>query len=321
MTQGLLEIASRFAESNADRDGVARTPIPGVTVVRETVPGTMQYAINRPLVALVLQGRKRVAMGRQTFEFGAGESLLITTDVPTVSEIIRASVAAPYVSIVFDLDIAILEGLVVEMDAAPSAIGEAVRVDPTGPDVADCALRLMALLERPASLAVLQAQLLRELHFWLLTGQHAGAIRALGVMDSHAQRIGRAVARIRSDYAKVLHVEQLAAVAGMSVSTFHKHFRTITSLTPIQLQKRFRLIEARRRLLSEGLAVAHAAHGVGYESVPQFTRDYGRLFGTSPAREVRTVRLAHRGVAEEHCGSNATSLSSTTGQPAKAWSR
>ncbi|WP_431276649.1 AraC family transcriptional regulator [Variovorax ureilyticus] len=289
MSKKLLEIASRFAESHADRDGVARTPIPGVTVIRETVKGAMQYAINRPLVALVLQGRKRVVMERKTFEFGAGESLLITTDVPTVSEIIRADAAAPYVSIVFDLDIAILESLVVEMSGAPQAIGQAVRVEATGADVADCALRLMALLERPASLTVLQAQMLRELHFWLLAGQHGGAIRALGVVDSHAQRIGRAVARIRSDYAKVLRVDQLAAVAGMSVSTFHEHFRTITSLTPIQLQKQLRLIEARRRLLSEGLTVGQAAHDVGYESVPQFTRDYGRMFGSSPAREVKTA--------------------------------
>lgn len=284
-------MAFHFAESNADHNGIARTPIPGVTVVRETVPGAMQFAINRPLVALVLQGRKRVVMGDQTFEFGAGESLLITTDVPTVSEITTANAAAPYVSIVLDLDIAILESLVVELGAAPWAIGQAVRVDPTGPEVADCARRLMGLLERPDSLRILQAQLLRELHYWLLTGEHAGAIRALGVVDSHAQRIGRAVARIREDYAQVLHVEQLAAIAGMSISTFHEHFRSITSLTPIQLQKRFRLIEARRRLLSEGLMVAHAAHSVGYESVPQFTRDYGRLFGMPPAREVRTVRL------------------------------
>lgn len=297
MTNRLLDIAFRFADSNADRDGVARTPIPGVTVIRETVPGAMQYAINRPLVALVLQGRKRVTMGHQALEFGAGESLLITTDVPTVSEIIRANVAAPYVSIVFELDIAILEGLVVEMGAAPCTMGQSVRVDPTGPEVADCALRLMALLERPASLTLLQAQLLRELHFWLLTGQHAGDIRALGVVDSHAQRIGRAVTCIRNNYGRVLHVEELAAVAGMSVSTFHEHFRAITSVTPIQLQKRLRLIEARRRLLADGLMVAQAAHSVGYESVPQFTRDYGRLFGMSPAREVRTVNLRLASVA------------------------
>jgi len=290
MTSPLLDVALRFAQAHADRDGVARTPIPGVTVIRETLPGALQYAINRPLVALVLQGRKRVAMGATTLELGAGDSLLIASDVPTVSTISTASPAAPYVSIVFDLDLAVLEALVGEIGTAPFETGRSVRVDPTGPDVADCALRLITLLERPASLAVLQAQLLRELHFWLLTGRHGGAIRALGVVDSHARRIGRAVARIRQDFAQALHVDELARVAGMSVSTFHEHFRAVTSLTPIQLQKQLRLIEARRRLLWEGALVAQAAHGVGYESVPQFTRDYGRLFGLPPAREVRAAK-------------------------------
>jgi AraC-like DNA-binding protein len=290
MARRLLDVAFRFAESHADLDGVARTPVPGVAVIRETIPGALQYAINRPLVALVLQGRKRVAKGATTLDLGAGDSLLIAADVPTVSTITAASAAAPYVSIVFDLDLAVLEALVVEIGAAPFEVGHSVRADPTGADVADCALRLMSLLERPASLAVLQAQLVRELHFWLLIGRHGGAIRALGVVDSHARRIGRAVARIREDFAQALHVEDLARVAGMSVSTFHEHFRVVTSLTPIQLQKQLRLIEARRQLLWEGSAVSHAAHSVGYESVPQFTRDYGRLFGMPPAREVRTVR-------------------------------
>lgn len=290
MANPLLDVASRFAQAHADRDGVARTPIPGVAVIRETLPGALQYAINRPLVALVLQGRKRVAMGATTLELGAGDSLLIASDVPTVSTISTASPAAPYVSIVFDLDLAVLEALVAEIGTAPFESGHSVRVDPTGADVADCALRLMALLERPASLAVLQAQLLRELHFWLLTGRHGGAIRALGVVDSHARRIGRAVARIRQDFAQALHVDELARMAGMSVSTFHEHFRAVTSLTPIQLQKQLRLIEARRRLLWEGAMIAQAAHGVGYESVPQFTRDYGRLFGLPPAREVRAAK-------------------------------
>lgn len=294
MTQQLLDLAFRFAQAHADREGVARTPIPGVTIIRETAPGALQYAINRPLVALVLQGRKRVAMADRIIDLGAGESLLITTDTPTVSEVTGASVAAPYLSIVFDLDIAVLESLVVELSAhthlAPA--GPAVHASATQADVSDCARRLLALLERPASLKVLQAPLLRELHFWLLTGRHGEAIRRLGIVDSHAQRIGRAVARIRRDYAQALHVEQLAQVAGMGISAFHEHFRNITTLTPIQLQKQLRLIEARRRLLSEGMAVAHAAHGVGYESVAQFTRDYGRMFGSPPARQARSMRRA-----------------------------
>lgn len=292
MAYALLDLAFRFAETHADQCGIARAPIPGVTVIRETAPGTLQYAVNRPLVALVLQGRKRVVISRHAFDFGPGESLLITTDVPTVSEITSASIAAPYVSIVFDLDIAILESLVVELDGqtGPEEM-HAVLVDRTEADVSDCARRLLALLERPAALAVMQSPLLRELHFWLLTGRHGGAIKALGVANSHAQRIARVVQRIRTDFSKPLHVEQLANLAGMSMSSFHEHFRSITSLTPIQMQKQMRLIEARRRLISDGSTVAHAAHGVGYESIPQFTRDYGRMFGATPAREARRLTL------------------------------
>jgi AraC-like DNA-binding protein len=290
MTANLLGVARRYAQAHADANGIAVTPIPGVTVIRETMPGTLQYAVNKPLVALVLQGRKRVSMGNRIFEFGAGESLLITTDVPTISEITRASAGAPYQSIVFELNPHVIEGLVVEIGSTPFAAGEPVRVDPTESEVADCALRLMRLLDRPASLSVLQDQMVRELHFWLLSGRHGGAIRCLGVVDSHAQRIGRAVARIRASFAEQLRIEQLADIAGMSPSTFHEHFRAITSLTPIQLQKQLRLIEARRMLLSDGAPISHAAHTVGYESVSQFTREYSRMFGAPPARDVKTVR-------------------------------
>jgi AraC-like DNA-binding protein len=297
MTEALLDVALRYAENHADRSGVARTPVAGVTVVREPVPGALQYAVNKPLVALVLQGRKRVMMGCSSFTFGAGESLLITTDAPTISEITHASVVAPYVSIVFDLDPSVIEGLVMDIDAAPSPIGKSVHVDPTEAEVTDCALRLMRLLDRPAFLSVLQAQLVRELHLWLLSGRHGGAIRSLGVTGGHAQRIGRAVALIRAHFAKPLRIEQLADAAGMSPSAFHEHFRTITSVTPIQLQKQLRLIEARRMLLSDGAIISHAAYTVGYESVPQFTREYGRMFGLSPARDVRAARLRLQSIA------------------------
>ncbi|ATE64393.1 AraC family transcriptional regulator [Rhizorhabdus dicambivorans] len=290
MTQALLDAARRFAETHADPAGVARTPIPGLTIIRETMPGLLQYAVNRPLVAMLLQGRKRVTMGSEIFDFGAGESLLITTDVPTISQITRASAGTPYFSIVFDLDPAVIEGLVMEMGAAPFAAGQPVRVDPTEGEVADAALRLLRLLDRPASVPILQGQLVRELHYWLLSGRHGAAIRSLGVADSHAQRIGRAVAVIRADFAKPLRMERLAEVAGMSPSTFHEHFRAITSLSPLQLQKQLRLIEARRMLLSDGATIGHAAHAVGYESVPQFTREYGRMFGLPPARDLKAVK-------------------------------
>ena len=287
MTTTLLEVVRRYADLHSDQNGAATTPIPGLTAIRAATQGQLQHAINRPLVALVLQGRKRVTMGSHTFDFGAGESLLISADVPTVSQITRASARVPYVSLVVELDPAMIASLIVEMNLAPEQKGSPVRVDPTDSEVADAALRLMRLLERPSSLPVLRSQFVREIHYWLLAGRHGAAIRALGVADSHAQRIARAVAIIRSEYTKPLRVERLAEAAAMSPSSFHQHFRAITSLSPLQFQKQLRLIEARRRMLSEGLEVSSAAFEVGYESVPQFTREYGRMFGLPPAKDIK----------------------------------
>jgi AraC-like DNA-binding protein len=163
--------------------------------------------------------------------------------------------------------------------------------------VADTALRLVRLLERPASLPVLQAQLVREMHYWLLAGRHGPAIRHLGFPDSQAQRIGRAVDVIRRDFASRIPVERLASVAGMSLSTFHQHFRAVTSLSPLQFQKQLRLIEARRQMLADGTPPNHAAYAVGYESVPQFTREYRRMFGLPPARETEQARRAAQAAA------------------------
>ena len=263
MIQTLLASAARFAASHADRHGIAQTPISGVAVVRETMPSELLHAINRPLVALVLQGSKRVTMGPNTFDFGAGESLLITADIPTVSQITRASLGAPYISIVFELDIGIIAELVGEINSTPLVANATIRVDQTEAEVADAALRLMRLLDRPGTIPVLGAQLLRELHFWLLEGRHGGAIRALGLPGSHAQRIARAVNLIRAEFATPIRVERLAEAAGMGVSSFHEHFRANTSLTPLQFQKQLRLIEARRLTISEGEMNSNVACAVG----------------------------------------------------------
>ena len=289
MTDQLLDHARRYADSHSGR-GIAATPVEGLVILRETAPTMLQFAVSKPLVALVLQGGKRVTMGSRTFDFGAGDSLLITTDVPTVSQITKASRVLPYYSLVLELDPTIIASLVSQIGPMPFEVDKPVRVDPTETEVADAALRLLRLLDRPGTLAVLGPQLVCELHFWLLSGRHGGAIRALGVTDSRAQRIARAVAILRRQYAEPVKVEALAEAAGMSLSAFHVHFRSITSLSPLQFQKQLRLIEARHRMLAEGQAVSDAAYGVGYESVPQFTREYGRMFGQPPARDVRLAR-------------------------------
>jgi AraC-like DNA-binding protein len=251
--------------------------------------GEVQYDIHRPLICLVAQGAKQVTMGGQTLLFDAGDSMVVTADVPTVTRIVKGSRKSPYLSFALCLEPALIADLSIEMKAAPGA-DASLRIHSTDAEVTDAALRLMRLLDRPASLPVLQAQLVREMHYWLLAGRHGPAIRQLGYPDSHAQRIAQAVRVIRAEFKSPLSIERLASTAGMSPSTFHQHFRSVTSLSPLQFQKQLRLIEARRLMLADGLLPANAAYAVGYQSVPQFTREYGRLFGLPPAREIKGVK-------------------------------
>jgi AraC-like DNA-binding protein len=294
MKRSLLDIGLRYAEAHADSSGVAATPVPGLSLIRGVRPSEIQYAISRQLVALVMQGSKCVRMGGEVFDLGFGDSLLISADVPTASRITEASVGQPYCSFVMELDQAILTELAVDMKALPDAYSSPIRIEPTDDEVADAALRIMKLLERPASLPILGPQMVREFHYWLLAGRHGPAIRRLGWPNGQAQKIGRAVAMLRRDFAQPLRVETLAEAAGMSPSSFHQHFKSITSLSPLQFQKQLRLIEARRLMLAEECSPGMAAFSVGYESVTQFTREYARMFGLPPVRETQAARAVVR---------------------------
>ncbi|MFN7025174.1 MAG: AraC family transcriptional regulator N-terminal domain-containing protein [Pseudorhizobium sp.] len=294
MTDTLLDAVRRYSLAHADRSGVASTPIAGLTVIQSTSRSDLQYAISQPLACLVLQGTKHVMMGDRSYDFEAGDLLLITADVPTVSQITQASVAEPYFSMVIDLDPTVIAQLGHEMAEARDRDHTALRLEPTNADVADSALRLMRLLDRPSAIPMLHAQLVREMHYWLLAGRHGSAIRRLGYADGHTSRIARAVSLLRAQFRRTVTVEELAAVAGMSASSFHQHFRAITSLSPLQFQKQLRLIEARRLMLGEGATSSNAAYAVGYESVQQFTREYRRMFGLPPVKEIQSARTSRQ---------------------------
>jgi len=295
MVQTLFDLVRRYADAHADQSGVAQTPVPGLSMVRVLYPGALQVAINRPLVAMVLQGRKLVTMGAETFDLGPGDALLISADVPTVSQISKASVAAPYYSLILELDLAMIADIAAAI-GLPQGQGGPISVERLDLHVEDVATRLMQFLNRSGAISVLGDGLLREMHYWMLSGSHGIAIRRLGTADSHAQRISRAVALIRAQFAETLRVNELADAAGMSISSFHQHFRAATTLSPLQFQKQLRLIEARRKMMAEGAAIADAAYAVGYESVPQFTREYSRLFNVSPGRDLRQTRTGASGL-------------------------
>jgi len=296
MSAPLLHAVRRYADFYADAQGVAPTPLPGFTLLRATRPSELLYAISRPLAAIVVQGSKRVTMGARSFDFGAGDSLLITADVPTISQITRADLSHPYYSLVLDLDPAIVQELAVEMSMAEGDCGTPVRVDATEPEVAATALRMLELLDRPTAVPVLKRQLVREMHYWLMAGRHGPAIRSLGAAESRYRQVGKAVAIIRSEFARPLRIERLAEAAAMSPSSLHEHFKAVTSLSPLQFQKQLRLIEARRMMLSAGASASDAAYAVGYESVPQFTREYGRMFGAPPVRHVKETMAKIRAI-------------------------
>lgn len=291
MPAALFELCRRYADTHADRSGVAATPVPGLTIVRALHPGDLQAAINKPLIAMLLQGRKCVTTGTERFDYGPGEAMVIAADVPTISQITQASLHHPYYSLVLELDTAILREL---QALAPAGQGDGpyVGIEPMNAGVADAAYRLARLFDDPPALAVLGEGLRRELHYWLLRSVHGAAIRALGAAESYSARISRAVAVLRKDFTRTISVEELAGVAGMSVSVFHQHFRAITTTSPLQFQKQLRLIHARRLMLTEGTAIAQAAYRVGYASVSQFTREYARMYGVPPGRDRRLAKAS-----------------------------
>lgn len=285
MLDELKKTVLRYTNEHPQKGGVAITPVPGFYLVRRTAPSDLEYTVEQPLICLVLQGRKRVTVGSSTLSYAAGDTMIVTGNVPMASRIGQASIADPYLALALDLDTAVVTDLVLnaaEIHPSPAALD-------TGKDLQDALHRLVRLLDRPASLAVLKNGLIREIHYWMLSGNQGSAVRNLGLPDSRARRIARAVAILRADYARPVHIEQLAAAAGLSRSAFHLHFRAITSLSPLQFQKHLRLIEARRLIFSTGKRLSEVAFEVGYESVSQFSREYTRMYGQPPIMDKRSA--------------------------------
>ena len=293
----LAAAVRRHADAHADPDGVAATPIPGLVLMRVSGPTGLTKALYRPVLCLVLQGAKEVTAGVAVHRFAAGRALVVGADIPVSSRVIEASRAAPYLALALALDLGVMRDVMAELAAAPppapsSGHDPAILVDDTDAAVADCASRLVRLLERPAAVPVLRAPIVTEMHYWLLAGRHGAAMRRLALPDGPAARVARAVALLRAGFAGHLPVERLAAAAGMSPSSFHQHFKAVTTLSPLQFQKHLRLLEARRLMLNEGHGATRAAFAVGYESVSHFTRDYARMFGTAPSRDMGEGRAA-----------------------------
>lgn len=279
-----VERASRLATSSENGRQRAARPIDGLLLLRQDVPGSLECSLYEPVICLILRGRKEVSVGGRTLSFGPGECLLVSHDLPVWSRITRA----PYLAVVFAVDVAIVRKLYDEVaeSALESERARATETQRADPGLLDSLGRYLALAGSPTDAKVLGPLVSKEIHYRLLMAPFGGMLRRLIRHDSSASAIARAIGHIRGDLRAPIAISDLARRVGMSASSFHKHFKAVTSTTPLQYQKELRLLEARRLLMAGGASVTAAAFDVGYESPSQFSREYARKFGVPPRRDL-----------------------------------
>jgi AraC-like DNA-binding protein len=267
------------------------TDVPGLTLTRRTRPMAPASGSYEPSLAVVAQGRKRVDLGRTTFIFDESRFLLTSLDLPIVGQVIEASERVPFLCFLLKLEMPVVRELLSreEIPQAPSD-SPAMATGETTPELLSACCRLVDLLGHPQDIPFLSGLIQREIIYRILQAPAGARLRAIATLGDQSQRTAKAIAWIRANYAKPLRVQDLAQISGMGVSTLHNHFRALTAMSPLQYQKQLRLQAARGRMLVDGLDAASAAFEVGYESASQFNREYSRLFGQPPMRDIRTLR-------------------------------
>jgi AraC-like DNA-binding protein len=290
-----------YADARGVGDEPSKTDVPGLNVSRQRSATELAPVLYEPIFCLVLQGAKQALQGQRVVDFPKGHSIVVGIDLPTDARVVEASPERPYVALALKLDMALIRELSGEPGTNGAADSEIVAIAAAEADeaIVEAMGRLFALVDKPAALPVLHPLVMREIHYWLLCASHGSLLRALAQADSHASRISEAVGAIRKSFDQPIVIADLASAVGMSVSAFHFHFKVITGTTPLQYQKRLRLIEARRLMQAERQSVSTAAFSVGYESPTQFSREYARMFGLPP---VRHMRMPAPAVMQDHAG-------------------
>lgn len=292
MADDLVQSVLRYTERQPGKSPFA-TAIAGLTVLRSEHPKPLSHMILRPALCITLQGAKWTAFGERRFDYGAGQAMVVGVEMPAIGQVTEASPAKPYLGFVVELDLGVMREVVESLDSAPVAV-ESVRhgvfvSDFEGP-LADCVARAIRLLDTPQAISLLYPALMREICYWLLTGPHGGEVAKMALGSDRTLRLVGAIHALRDRYTHHVRVEELASIAQLSPSAFHRQFKALTAMTPLQYQKQLRLFEARRLLTSGETNVETAGFRVGYESPSQFSREYSRMFGASPRRDVASLR-------------------------------
>ena len=275
------------------RPAVLPGPVDGVFLVRREAVNCSESCFTRPLASLIVQGSKQALLGSREYTIRADQCLVAAVDMPSLSHAVDPTPERPFLSLFFHLDRQMLGELLMEMTPEERAVGvddSGVSVADADPDLMEGVLRLAELLDKPRQIAVRAPLIMRELHYLLLIGPLGHVLRGLYAQGSQNSQVLQAVSILRRDLGAPVRMESLARQVGMSLSTLHRHFKTVTGLSPLQYLKQLRLHEAQRLMLMEDMRAASAALSVGYESVTQFSREYKRMFGEPPHRDIQRKR-------------------------------
>ena len=295
MEAALDELAALITRFTAAGDGMHATSLRGLALARTSQPHPLQHGISTACVGMIVQGVKRVMLGDDVYLYNRGAFCAGSLDLPVSAQIVEASPERPYLSLKFELDMRELTELMLDAPGEPAAEAPTQRalfVSRIEAQVVEAFVRLVRLLEAPEDIPALEAGARREVLYRILRSSQGGRLREFAGGAGRSPRVARAVQWLRQNFHRPLRVDELAALANMSTSSFHEHFRAMTAMSPLQFQKQLRLQQARQLLLSEALDAATAGHRVGYESPSQFSREYSRLFGVPPATDVKRLRGA-----------------------------
>jgi len=284
----LAELIARYATS----EGVHATPNPRLFLIRLSQPTLPHHTVHQPALCIIAQGRKQVSIGSKLYVYDPSKYFVVSVDVPVSGRVVEATPQRPYLCFRLDLDTSLLGTMIFECASHldPREPVPGVAVSSLTAELREAAVRMLRLLATPRDFRPLGALAEHEILYRLLAGEQGATIRQIALADSNTRRVGRAIEWIRRNYREELRIGTLASVAAMSRSALHTHFKTVTAMSPLQYQKRLRLQEARRLMMGEAMDAARAAYDVGYESPSQFSREYRRLFGHPPARDIARLR-------------------------------
>lgn len=291
--QELAELVERHTHGKGN--GIHPTAIAQLEFMRESVAPTVLRAVYEPTLCIILQGRKETLLGQETYHYGAAQYIVVTVDLPLSGNIVEATVDKPYLCFKLSLDAAQLWEIIDQLQRSSDPRESAVRglfVSDANTPLIECATRLTRLLDTPEDIPFLAPMMIRELYYRLLTSEQSEAVWQIATSGSHMQRIAEVINQIKAEFTQALSMDELAKQARMSSATFHRHFKAVTSMSPLQYQKQLRLLEARRLMLAEDADATQAAYQVGYESPSQFSREYSRMFGAPPMKDIERLRVA-----------------------------